>query len=314
MSALRKLSVAHLRGSIQPFSLSFEKDKRLTVIYGENGSGKSTLCDAFDFLGNGLVGSIENRGLGGGLSKYWASIGKTPAEISVVLETDSTTHSARLVRSNVVVNPQEGRPSVQVLRRDKMLTLVTASPSERYEAIRRFIDVGGIEAAEGALRDAIKSAEQGRDSAALRLQENRGEIYRLWQAAGGPDEDFLGWAQTEANRAVGEFAPRIDALDALLTAYARLTELPGQWTQTQQQIRDAGTELANAQAAVEAAQNGIVSDAADMVTLLESAQAYLQRHRDPEVCPVCQSGEKAQDLSERLQERVAGFQVLREAT
>jgi energy-coupling factor transporter ATP-binding protein EcfA2 len=314
MSALRKLTVAHLRGSIQPFSLSFEKDKKLTVIYGENGSGKSTLCDAFDLLGNGLVGSIENRGLGNGLSKYWASIGKTPGEISVVLETASATHSARLVKSNVVVNPQEGRPSVQVLRRDKMLTLVTASPSERYEAIRRFIDVGGIEAAEGTLRDAIKSAEQGRDSAALRLQENRGEIYRLWQAAGGPDEDFLGWAQIEANRAVGEFAPRIDALDALLTAYARLTELPGQWTQAQQQMRDAGTESANAQAAVEATQNGIVSDAADMVSLLESAQAYLQRHPNPEVCPLCQSDEKAKDLSERLQERVAGFQVLREAT
>lgn len=314
MSALRKLTVAHLRGSTQPFSLSFEKDKKLTVVYGENGSGKSTLCDALDLLGNGLVGSLENRGLGSGLSKYWASIGKTPAEISVVLETASTTHSARLVKSNVVVDPQKERPSVQVLRRDKMLTLVTASPSERYEAIRRFIDVGGIEDAESALRDAIKSAEQGRDSAALRLQENRGEIYRLWQAAGSPDDDFLGWAQAEAKRAAGEFAPHIEALDALLSAYSRLTELPAQWAQAQQQIRDAGTESATAQAAFEAAQNGVASDAADMVNVLESVQAYLQRHPNPEACPVCQSAEKAQGLSERLQERIAGFQALREAS
>jgi energy-coupling factor transporter ATP-binding protein EcfA2 len=314
MSSLRKLTVAHLRGSTQPFSLSFEKDKKLTVIYGENGSGKSTLCDAFDLLGNGLVGSLEDRGLGGGLSKYWASIGKTPSEISVVLETASTKHSARLLKSNVVVDPQDGRPRVQVLRRDKMLALVTASAGERYEAIRRFIDVGGIEDAESALRDAIKSAEQGRDSAALRLQENRGEIQRLWQAAGSPDDDFLGWAQAEAKRAAGEFVPQIDALDALLSAYTRLTELPAQWAQAQQQIRDAGTESANAQAAFEAAQNGVASDAADMVSVLETAQAYLQRHPNPEACPVCQSAEKAQGLSERLQERIAGFQALREAS
>lgn len=314
MSALRKLTVAHLRGSTQQFSLSFEKDKKLTVVYGENGSGKSTLCDALDLLGNGVVGSLESRGLGGGLSKYWTSVGKTPTEISVVLEAASATHSARLVKTNVVVDPQDGRPRVQVLRRDKMLTLVTASPGERYEAIRRFIDVDGIEDAESTLRDAIKSAQQGRDGAALRLQENRGEIQRLWQAAGSPDDDFLGWAQAEAKRAAGEFAPQIDALDALLSAYTRLTELPAQWAQAQQQIRDAGTESINAQAAFEAAQNGVASDAADMVNVLESAQAYLQHHPNPEACPVCQSAEKAQGLSERLQERIAGFQVLREAS
>jgi energy-coupling factor transporter ATP-binding protein EcfA2 len=314
MSALRKLTVAHLRGSTQPFSLSFEAGKKLTVVYGENGSGKSTLCDAFDLLGNGTVGSLENRGLGNALSKYWASIGKTPTEISVVLETASATHTARLVKSNVVVDPQDKRPSVQVLRRDKMGSLITASPSERYEAIRRFIDVGGIEDAESALRDAIKSDEQGRNSAALRLQENRGEIHRLWQAAGSPDDDFLGWAQAEAKRAAGEFAPQIDALNALLSAYTRLTELPAQWALAQQQLWDAGSESTSAQAAVAAAQSGIASDAADMVSLLESAQAYLQRHPNPEACPVCQSAEKAQGLSERLQERIGGFQALREAS
>lgn len=314
MTALRKLTVAHLRGSTQPFSLSFETGKKLTVVYGENGSGKSTLCDAFDLLGNGLVGSLEDRGLGGGLSKYWASVGKTPVEVSVVLETASARHSARLVKSNVVVDPQDGRPRVQVLRRDKMLKLVTASAGERYEAIRGFIDVGGIEDAESALREAIKSAQQGRDGAALRLQENRGEIQRLWQAAGSPGDNFLGWAQTEAKRDSGEFAPQIEALDALLSAHARLTELPAQWAQAQQQVRDAGTESAHAQAAVEAAQSAIASDAADMVNLLESAQAYLQHHPNPETCPVCQSAEKAEGLTERLQERITGFQALRQAS
>ena len=155
------------------------------MVYGENGSGKSTLCDAFDLLGNGLVGSLENRGLGNGLSKYWASIGKLPEEVSVVLETAGTTHSAQLSETNVIVEPQDGQPRVEVLRRDRMLALVTTSPAERYDAIRRFIDVGGIEAAEGALRDAIKSAEQGRDErrCACRRTAAKSNVYGRHQVA-----------------------------------------------------------------------------------------------------------------------------------
>lgn len=76
MSALHKLTVAHLRGSTQPFSLSFEAGKKLTVVYGENGSGKSPCAMPSILLGNGTVGSLENRGLGNALSKYWASRGR----------------------------------------------------------------------------------------------------------------------------------------------------------------------------------------------------------------------------------------------
>jgi AAA15 family ATPase/GTPase len=63
-SALQKLTISHLRGSVVPFALSFEKGKKLTIVYGENATGKTTICDAFEFLAHGRVGSLENRGLG----------------------------------------------------------------------------------------------------------------------------------------------------------------------------------------------------------------------------------------------------------
>ncbi len=56
---LKKLQISHLRGSTESFSLTFEKDKNLTVIYGDNGAGKSTICDALEFIGKGKVGSLE---------------------------------------------------------------------------------------------------------------------------------------------------------------------------------------------------------------------------------------------------------------
>src|SRR5215469_11232599 len=86
--ALSKITIEHLRGSVIPFTLPFEKGKKLSVIYGENGSGKSTICDAFDFIGNGKVGSLENRGLGR-TNRFWHSVGKKAKDVSVILETAS---------------------------------------------------------------------------------------------------------------------------------------------------------------------------------------------------------------------------------
>ena len=56
---LKSLVVEHLRGSIVPFKLTFEKGKKLTVIFGENATGKTTISDALDLLGNGNVGAAD---------------------------------------------------------------------------------------------------------------------------------------------------------------------------------------------------------------------------------------------------------------
>src|SRR5256885_7006043 len=88
-AGLTKLTIEYLRGSVIPFSLPFEKGKKLSVIYGENGTGKTTICDAFEFIGNGKISSLENRGLGK-TSRYWHSVMKKPSDVSVTLETASS--------------------------------------------------------------------------------------------------------------------------------------------------------------------------------------------------------------------------------
>ena len=126
---LKNLAIEHLRGSVVPFALPFEKGKKLTVVYGENASGKSTICDAFEFLGKGRVGSLENRGLGK-TNKYWHSVGKKPADVAVTLENlDGSSCRAIIVKSDVVATPAAFRPRVEVLRRSQILALVEAKPS-----------------------------------------------------------------------------------------------------------------------------------------------------------------------------------------
>ncbi len=43
-STLKSISLTAFRGSSTTFTLSFEKGRKLTLLYGENGTGKTTIC------------------------------------------------------------------------------------------------------------------------------------------------------------------------------------------------------------------------------------------------------------------------------
>jgi len=170
VAPLKKLTITHLRGAVEPFELPFEKDKKLTIVYGENGTGKSTICDALEFLSKGKVGSLDNRGLGK-TNQYWNAVSKSAADVSVTLETSNSTCRAWMVKSDVVAQPADARPRVEVLRRTQILALLEARPGERYEAIRRFVDVSPIEESENSLRQLIRSMNNSRNTAATRILE-----------------------------------------------------------------------------------------------------------------------------------------------
>ena len=47
-SPLKLLTLTAFRGSSATFTLPFETNRKLTLLYGENGTGKTTICDAFE--------------------------------------------------------------------------------------------------------------------------------------------------------------------------------------------------------------------------------------------------------------------------
>ncbi len=311
-SVPKKLMIEHLRGSVVPFSLPFEKGKKLMVIYGENGTGKSTICDAFEFLSKGNVGSLDNRGLGK-TNRYWHSIGKKPADVSVTFETATATCRATVGKSEVVVTPPEHRPRIEVLRRSQILSLIEAKASERYAAISRFIDVSGIETSETALRELIKDTKAGREVAIARVQENRDTIQQFWEEAGKPGTDPLLWGEGESTRDVSAFDTEIKAINNLCDAYARLTDLPEQSESAFRSLKEAQDTFDSAQQALNQCLAGVSADAAEIVTILESAKAYFTKHSDQAACPLCESAEKSQGLAGRVNERIAAFDVLNKA-
>ena len=302
-----------MRGSVTPFTLPFEKGKKLTVVYGENGTGKSTICDAFEFLGNGKVGSLENRGLGRP-NKYWHSLGKTAADVAVSLEyLDNITCRARILRSDVIADPPESRPRVEVLRRSQILDLVEANPGNRYNAISRFIDVSGVETSEASLRQLTRDLAGSRDFAIARVMENQDAIRQFWEAAGSPGKDPLDWAINETNRDAGAAEPEIAALVRLQYCYSRLGDYPGILMAAQDDIRAAEGVAKETRLKAKECVQSIAADAEEVIGVLQSASTYLHKHPTLSVCPLCESSEKVQGLHQRITERLDSFSALRSA-
>lgn len=312
-SPLKTLVIGHLRGSVMPFTLPFEKGKKLTVIYGENATGKTTICDAFEFLGHGRVGSLEDRGLGQ-TARYWPSLGKSAADVAVTLETADSTCTAKVSKGEVVVAPVEARPKVEVLRRIHILHLIEARPADRYAAIARFIDVSGVESSEQALRDLIRDLESNRGTAVAVVEQNEEAIGQFWESAGKPGEDSMTWAEQESARDISKLPAEQQALGILRVAYQRVADYPEKIAGANKALEVARAAAAAATQRLQALLANAEMGAAELMGILDAARPYLVKHPHPESCPLCESKEKIIGLRERVDSRIQQFALLQKAT
>lgn len=312
MSSLKKLTIACLRGCTTQFVLPFESGKKLTILYGENATGKSTVCDAFEFIGKGRIGSLENRGLGR-TESYWPSFGKNAADIVVTLETSEGSCVGKIGESEVACAPENLRPRVEVLRRARILDLVEAQGAEKYKAIERFIDVAGPETAEGALRDLIKGLKQNQKVALARVGENQTAIEQSWAIDGKPGTDAFSWADSQSKIDTTLFDAESRRIETLTLALSRVKDAAAALPQASAGVERAKESLAIAKQALEQTVQTAAADAGDVVAVLESARGYLHTHADPVACPLCESAEKIDGLRERVEQRLTSFTALRKA-
>ncbi|OBS08229.1 AAA family ATPase [Acidihalobacter prosperus] len=302
--SLVNLRVENLRGAVSPFILDFEKGRKLTIVYGENGTGKSTISDALDLLGNGNVGSLDRRGVGGTTRTYWPSVGKAHTDVKVVLETSAGTCTLSLGKKTAVVDNEQFKPQVDVLRRSQVLSLIAAQPAERYKEISKFVDVSGVEASETALRRLIDNKQSEYETATTRLGANKEAIENFWAQAGCPAPDAFTWAQSEIQKDQKELDLRKAAIDGLLSCWDKVASHPDKLERLNEQVELAKTALRVSKEKF----NEITSDATDdyleVLGILKAAQLHFAQHPHPEVCPLCESAEKAEGLVEEVNRRI----------
>ena len=311
-SPLKSLVIGHLRGSVIPFTLPFEKGKKLTVIYGENATGKTTICDAFEFLAQGRVGSLEDRGLGK-TNRYWHSVGKSASDVVVTLETTASTYTARVNKGEVVTVPAGARPRVEVLRRSHILRLIDARPGDRYAEIARFIDVSRVEASEATLRELIRNLNSNRDTAVAIVHQNEEAIRQFWESAGKPGTDQIKWAEQESARDVSALQVEQKALGKLRAAYQRVADYPEKLANANQTLDTARAAAATAAKHLEQVLANTAEGVGDLVGILEAAKPYLEKHPKLAHCPLCDSAEKVAGLRERVNSRIEQFTSVQKA-
>jgi predicted ATP-binding protein involved in virulence len=159
-NSLKSLTLNCFRGSTGTFKIKFEKDRKLTLVYGENGCGKTTVCDAFQFLSDEKVGSLEDKGMGKALDKFWPSAGKDQNDLAVFLETSKGVCEGRIVNKKISVGPESDKPRIELLRRKQILDVIEAQPAQRYQAIKQFIDIDLFERSEETLLATCKRITQ----------------------------------------------------------------------------------------------------------------------------------------------------------
>ncbi len=305
---LKKLTIKHLRGSMEPFTLEFER-KKLTIIYGENGTGKSTICDAFEFIGKGKIGSIEGRGLGK-TSEYWPSIGRKLGDILVTLETSSGSCSACFQSSEVSVSPVDSNPKVEILRRRQILSLIEAQPNKRYEVIKRFIDVSGIEESEVNLKNLIKSLKSDNEKIVARIQENLQTIENFYLVAEIKDKDILIWAEEEVSRDFSLLEQELKGIAQLKSSYEAIARQLDRMSQATVAVEAAEEKYNKAKIELSNILTSASEDTSDLLTLWKAAQIFFDHHPEPNVCPLCQSSENVLDLATRITEKITQSSAL----
>ena len=310
--ALKSLAIQNLRGCIEPFILSFEKGKNLTIVYGENGSGKSTICDALEFVGRGNVGSLDGRGLNK-TQPFWSSLGKRKTDIEVKLETTSGRYAATMDKSNVVWSPSNKQPSVEILRRSQILKLVEARPGERYSEISRFINVAGVEASEASLKTLLDNVKRDRESQISRLQGSEDSLRKLYTAAGESGGNPIEWARGEASKDFSRYDQEKTRLLAVERAFQKLSAHEGSWSSVQDRLKNAEDTLQTAKTALGESLVDVAEGSGDIIDILIAARPFLTKSPAPESCPLCESKENVAGLGDRVSARIDSFQSLKTA-
>lgn len=313
-SALKLLSLSAFRGASIPFSLEFEKGKKLTLIYGENGTGKTTICDAFEFLARETIGSLEDRGLGQGVNQYLPTVGHSPETLSVTLDTEGNKYAGSISNKKAAVSPQHPRPQIELLRRKKILALIEAQPAQRYEAIKRFIDISDLEKSENSLRELIKSLNTNLTSADEIEKSSLTTLHGYFEQDGSPPGfNPVSWAEQKLAQSGTQSEVDIAAIEKLRRKFDLLVLLPDKLTACAARIEDANAALTIAQDSFEAAAATASVDASGLLEVLEAGEKYLHDHSTPSECPLCQSSEKVSGLADAVKARLQSFAVLKMA-
>ncbi len=311
---IEKITLTRFRGATTTTEVTFDPRKPVVFIFGENGSGKSSIVDAIDFVCNQTAGSLADRS-STKPKDHLPAIGHKAKDIKVELVCGGRAWSAKFSGAKILSSDEATLPVAHVLRRTRLLSLIDASPAERYKQLQKFIDVEGVETSEQALRDAVRDQARTLDEKSRAKVEAETELEQFWMdegRPGAPEQNALVWAAEASAADPGETRARLERLQDLIDRLDQATQARDSLRRAETDVAQRKTQVAEAESAADTAAGVGANEALQLIALLRDARGYLAESPDAAACPVCEQPVAAEDLRQRIDERLNAMTALGE--
>ena len=295
-----QLAARGFRGATSELDISFSPQQPFVLIFGENGSGKSSFVDAIEFALEGTKGSLAD--LASTDLADLASRGTSTTPLNVELQVGEARWVARLQGNRAQIDrPSAQPPKIEILRRSRLSKITAAMPRERFEEVKRFIDVEAVYRSEIALEKAVKDATASLEEAARSVSDAESYLSDEWKAAGQPEADAESWARTLSAASGGAALASARAwLQGVGRALDRLRQANQRAAETLAAEAATRHEIATLASSGEAP----VSDDRHFVAVLSAAREALAAIESVTTCPVCRQRVDGQGLREEIGTRL----------
>lgn len=287
---ITKTRLAGFRGATTVFELDLDPSKDMTMLFGENGSGKSTILDAIDVVCNDTIGCLEGVSVGQAPGRYLCTLGAQPASLQVTVHSNGESWTGAMRRNAITVSGGGDRPCVKILRRNKILELVTAQPSDRYRALSRFIDIGVVEQSETNLKQKLDATNSEINTSTRDKDRMAGQLDELWVAEGrpGPGPTAMEWAEQRVNTGIQGLNDKLERLKEVVDAVAAATAAKTAYEDRKARHSNVADQVADVEQQIANAPSITSATAVQLLESLEKAKTYIEAEDSLDKCPTCQ--------------------------
>jgi energy-coupling factor transporter ATP-binding protein EcfA2 len=286
---ITKIQMTGFRGAVGAFELDFDPKKDFVMLFGENGSGKSSILDAIDVVCSGTNGCLDSISVGQNPGKYLCTLGSQPSAFEVTIHSDGDNWTGTMRRNAINVAGPAVKPKVKILRRNRILDMVLAQPSDRYKALCNFIDISCVEQSEGTLQQKLTDTDRSITTLIGDKDRMSTQLDNLWEAEGhpGPGQTAFEWAEGRITTGLGGMNDRlirlrtvVDAISAAVDAKTKLDTRRAAQETTNQQLDAVDQQIA-------AAPSVSSATAVRLLESIEKAKAYVEAEQALDKCPTC---------------------------
>lgn len=311
---LNSLFIKSFRGATKPVTIDFDNSKKITMLFAENGNGKSTIADALICLCTDKMGSLDDKS---SIDKsFLKSLGTGTGETKITLNTNAGAFTTSIsgTAKAFIKTPATGQPSLKFLRRSQIINLINSQASDRYTALKDYLDVSNISIGEEALRKVFREVEKDLGNSISILQSANATLEKFWKAEGSPDGSMLIWAKIQSEKDLSKEA----------TIYKVLAELVIQWQAIGNKQREiyqyqtsASTSLKNMEGfdlVLKNLETANKKNKPALLALLQEAKNYISAEPVIDKCPVCENGIVKTTVVNSLDVQIKSMAALQKAS